>query len=53
MDYLQDIEKIARKYVNDANADRCRLGLQLICKYIADEEMNYRIRCEARRDRGL
>jgi hypothetical protein len=52
MDYLQDIGKIARQFVNDANADKCRFALQQILKYINDEDMNYRIRCQHRQDKG-
>ena len=53
MDYLSDIEKIARKGINDANSDVWRRTLMDICKYCADEEMNYRIRVAHRQDKGM
>jgi hypothetical protein len=48
MDYLEDIKKIAMEHVTGKNAERCRTGLQKILQFIADEEMNYKLRKEYR-----
>ena len=53
MDYLDDIFKIVMKHINDANPEVWRRGLREIGNYCKDEDMNYRIRSEHRKDKGM
>lgn len=53
MDYLSDIMKIVRKYVNDSDGERCRHGLKEIANYINNEEKEYFYRREKRQGKGL
>ena len=53
MNYLDDIKKFCLRYVNDYNPEKCRMALQQIIKFINDEEKNYELREQHRKDLGM